>query len=309
MKNKMSQDGADIDVRGQQFDDGDNPDDDAPGSVAGGVNTANKSGEFWRALQIKQTDLSGDSTVETGASATINEILRVFKALDTWFCFSINRGQWTVDFVEWGIRTGFSDELKEAGGWLVRPAANETGDGKWETVAVMFEAINAELRDGDTQRTMTPRRLGRGFGPRILELVNSQQRFDVYSRNGTPMSNRLGVKPKNFLAVCSIFEYIKPYDKWTDDELESWQTHNRSVTKTSVTDRRKPTDLRPDPEMAQAHRMSGNTDYSLRSSLELNPPGKEKVPAGIFDNQPRFVQQMMRGSRAPGDHTGLGQNR
>nr|WMV64378.1 coat protein [Uromyces fabae virus] len=284
---------------------GSNIDDQAPRSEAGD-NRTNTTGDFWRTLQIKQTDLSGESTVESGASATVQEMLRVFTALDDWFGFAINRGQWTVDFVEWGLRTGFSDELKEAGGWLVKPGGSQRGDEKWETVQVMFDAINSSLRDGMTQRMMTPRRLGRGFGPRILELVNSQPRFSVYSRTGTPMSNRLGVKPKNFLAVCSIFEYIKPYDKWTEDEVESWQTHNRSITKTSVTDKRRPTDLRPDPEMARAHRMSGNTDFSTRSTKELFAPGKERVPADVFDNAPQFVRQMMKGSRVTGDHAGLG---
>lgn len=216
-------------------------------------------------IRVEDVD-SVETEVDAGASCSESEVKKVFEAVDSWASFKVDRAHFLVSFLDWGFRTGFSEELTEAGGWVVRSAVTAGDAKKFAKASELHASVRDWLGNTGTGRDFTFRRLGRYFGPTIPSVVSRSKALQRFSKHGSDISNRLGVAPVLFLCCTSIFEYIKPYGKWSDEELAAWQAHNASVKKLPRDARRQPQDLRIDPESASSNRDSGISDFSRRLS-------------------------------------------
>lgn len=245
-------------------------------------------------IRVEDVD-SVETEVDAGASCSESEVKKVFEAVDNWAGFKVDRAHFLVSFLDWGFRTGFSEELTEAGGWIVRSAVTAGDTRKFAKASELHASIRDHLGNTGTGRDFTFRRLGRYFGPTIPNVVARSKALQRFSKHGSDISNRLGVAPILFLACTSIFEYIKPYGKWSDEELAAWTAHNASVRKLPRDARRLPQDLRIDPESASSNRDSGISDFSRRLS--------DRYGAGQ-----RMYEDMWsgKGTRSGGDKGGLG---
>lgn len=233
--------------------------------------------------------------VDAGASCSEHETKRVFEAVDSFAGWRVDRAHFLVSFIDWGIRTSFSEELAEAGGWTIRSAATAGDHTMFARASELHAAIRDYLGNAGTGRDFTFRRLGRTFGKVIPTLMAKNPSLARYMQHGSDASNRLGVAPAYVLATTSIFDSIKPYAKWSDDELAAWRAHNASVRKVARDSRRRPEDLRPDPESASRSRDSGYSDWSQRLGAR-------------YGKGPEFFHGMLSGEgvRGPGDRRGLG---
>nr|WOC33731.1 putative coat protein [Nigrospora aurantiaca tobamo-like virus 1] len=256
-------------------------------------------------LGIRMQDLEvAESEVEAGASCTETEAKKVFEAAEALVGFKIDRAHFLINFIDWGFRTSFSEELTEAGGWKVRSATTAGDKVQFVKVSVLHAAVRDHLGESDTGRDFTFRRLGRTFARQIPTLVTRNKSLAKYMRVGTDMSNRLGVAPAFFLCCTSIFESIKPYTKWSDDELAAWRAHNAAVKKVARDSRRRPEDLRPDPEMAARFSDSGYSDWADRVSERYGHSG----PSGQYGKGEDIFRRMWgnEDKRSPGDRRGIG---
>jgi hypothetical protein len=250
-------------------------------------------------LGIKMEDFSTVSvTTETGAACTGAEAKRVLQAIDGCVGFRYNRASFIVNFIDWGFRNGFTEELKEAGGFVIESDPTIQHQQVFKTVEEMHRYINDQFANAHTGREFTFRRFGRFLGPKIPEIILKNPDLSKFYSTGTPMSNRLGVPASDFMAVCSIFEYIKPYQKWSRSEKEAWTAHNKSAVRVSNTQDSGfiPADLRINPSRAATLVETGRSDFDLRHSAGRDMSSDYGRGADIF-------KAMQAGQT---DRTGLG---
>lgn len=220
-------------------------------------------------LGVKAEDFERvEITTETGASLTPSEAKRVMEAIEAYVGFRIDRAAFLVNFVDWGIRNGFTEELADAGGFSIVSHNTVAAKEKYCKVATLHDIINESFNEAGTGRSFTFRRFGRYLAKSIPTIVERNEKLRKYYTEGSPMSNRYGVAPAQFLAVTSIFEYIKPYGKWSIAERSAWSAHNRNVIKPSnqANELYEPTDLRPAPSRAFRMIEEGKDDFSRRNS-------------------------------------------
>lgn len=218
-------------------------------------------------IGIKLDDLKTVSvSTETGATLTAAEAKRVFVAVEAFVGFRIDRGSFVVNFVDWGIRNSFTEELAEAGGFRVVSHNTIAHKEEYAKVASLHAAINEHFGNVGTGRSFTFRRFGRYLAKSIPSIVETNPQLARFYVDGSPMSNRLGVPASDFLAVSSIFEYIKPFQKWSAAEKRAWEAHNRSVVKVANSNNVEfmPTDLRPSPSQAQTMVEGHVNDFGRR---------------------------------------------
>jgi len=258
-------------------------------------------------IGVKIEDLARVTiSTETGGSCTSAEAKRALKAVAALVDFRIDTASFIVNFVDWGLRNSFSEELEDAGGFEVEQDNVSGQQHIFKTVAEMHRAINRAFVEQGVGRVFTFRRFGRFLARQIPVLMELNKGLKRFYSEGTVASNRLGVPAKDCLAVCSIFEFIKPYRDWTDSEHRSWMAMNRAITKTSNASRRTalPQDLRPKPSQAETLVATGRDDFSRRN---IDPDDavddhlRDRYGAG-YDV---FRQQQAVGRR-PGDRAGLG---
>jgi len=224
-------------------------------------------------LGIKMDDLvSPITTTETGAAMTGNEAKKALQAVDQLAGFRVDRAQFLVDVVDWGIRNSFSEELQDAGGMELVQDPTVGTLRRFVRVTTIHSEVSDYLAAGGSGRTFTFRRFGRYLGPQIPKIVDKNPSLCAYFRTGSPVSNRLGVNPVLFLTVTSIYEYIKPFGKWTSDELSAWGAMNRSVTKVGNAGSREyyPQDLRPSPSQAETYVDRHVNDFGLRQTANTS---------------------------------------
>jgi hypothetical protein len=250
-------------------------------------------------LGIKMDDVkTAKVTTETGASLTPAEAKRVFAAVEHYVGFRIDRASFIVNFIDWGIRNSFTEELTDAGGFQITSHATVSHVENYYKISSLHSAVNEFFSTAATGRSFTFRRLGRFLGRSIPSLVENNDQLKKFYTEGSPMSNRLGVPPQDFLAVCSIFEHIKPYHKWSPGEKRAWEAHNRSVKKVANVSNAEflPTDLRPSPSQAATLVDEGRDDFSRRHTQDYGM-GRDM-----------FEQMLKRASTVRNDRAGLGSN-
>nr|QED42913.1 putative CP [Mycosphaerella tobamovirus B] len=208
-------------------------------------------------------------TTETGGECTAAEAKRVFAALDAFTGWRIDRAAFIVNFLDWGFRNSFTEEIAEAGGFVLRQEATAGQSAGFYTVSAMHTAVLDSFSAAGTGRSFTFRRLGRFFGREIPKIIEKNPGLRRYYSAGTPVSNRLGVPPTLFLTVTSIYEHIKPFQKWTKDELAAWTAFNKAVTKVAKEQNRDsiPQDLRPQPSRAETLVEERMDDFSARHGM------------------------------------------
>lgn len=259
-------------------------DDDAPADVdATAVAVPSELDE----LGIKVDDLKNiRTTTRTGASLTVPEAKAVFTAIDELVNYRVHRAQFLVDFLDWGFRNSFSEELADAGGFSIVSDPTTPRRSNYYTVESLHTAINDHFAELGSGRTFTFRRLGRYLGRSIPVLVDNNENLRAFKAKGTPASNRLGVKPVHFLAVTSIFEYIKSFDKWSQDELRAHSAMVRSVLKQSSANNSEymPRDLRPSPSQASTMADNGLNDFGVHQHiLDREMGGRGKFDRGLYE--------------------------
>lgn len=218
-------------------------------------------------IGIRLTDVDAVVlTTETGASLTGPEARRVFTAIEEFVGFRIDRAAFIVNFIDWGIRNGFTEELADAGGFTVRSHSTVAHNEVYYRMLAIHNTVSDHFSSSGSGRTFTFRRLGRFLAKEIPKIVDRNPQLSRYYGEGSPMSNRLGIPPANFLTCTSIFEYIKPYRKWTSEEKAAWNAHNKSIVKQSNVQREDfmPTDLRPSPSQAETFVDNGTNDFAQR---------------------------------------------
>ncbi|AZT88676.1 putative coat protein [Acidomyces richmondensis tobamo-like virus 1] len=218
-------------------------------------------------IGVKLSDFEHPAiTTETGGECTAAEAKRVFTAIDTFAGWRVDRAAFIVNFLDWGFRNSFTEEIAEAGGFVLRQEPTAGQNSAFFTVATMHAAILDAFSAAGTGRSFTFRRLGRFFGRSIPSIIDKNPGLRRYYTVGTPVSNRFGVAPQHFLTVTSIFEYIKPFQKWTKDELAAWTAFNKAVTKVAKEQNRDfaPQDLRPQPSQASTLVDRNLDDFSKR---------------------------------------------
>jgi len=156
-------------------------------------------------------------TTETGSSLTGPEAKLMFVAVEELTTWRIDRASFIVNMLDWGIRNGFTEEHSEAGGFVI--VSDPTTPLKEQFFKV--ETLAAHISEAFSRhsgRSFTFRRLGRFLGPKIPAIVAQNEHLNRYFTEGSPMGNRLGIAPSLFLTATSIFEHIKPFQKWSSDE-------------------------------------------------------------------------------------------
>ncbi|QIP68004.1 ORF3 [Plasmopara viticola lesion associated tobamo-like virus 1] len=225
-------------------------------------------------------------TTETGASLTAPEAKRVFEAVESFAGFRIDRASFIVNFIDWGIRNSFTEELADAGGFELCSHNTIAQQNLYVRVSVLHTNINEFFGQRGTGRTFTFRRFGRFLARQIPIIVETNPTLAKYYSEGSPMSNRLGIPPIDFLTATSIFEYIKSYNKWSSAEKAAWNAHNRSVTKFSNQQNAEflPTDLRPSP--SQAHTLVDDKadDFNNRHRDRSYGRGRSMFERMLRDN-------------------------
>lgn len=209
-------------------------------------------------------------STETGASLTAPEAKRVIEAVEALAGYRIDRASFIVNFLDWGIRNSFSEELTDSGGFQIVSDPTVKPMKTYYKIMVLHAHINEHFNLKGTGRQFTFRRFGRYLGRSIPSIVQSNPTLNQFYVQGSPMSNRLGVAPALFLSVTSIFEYIKPYQKWTREEKAAWGAHNASVVKVANTENAEflPADLRPSPSQASTLADFGGNDFGRRTGLD-----------------------------------------
>lgn len=247
-------------------------------------------------LGIKIDDVAtADVTTETGATLTSAEAKRVLTAVETFVEFRIDRASFIVNFIDWGIRNSFTEELTDAGGFTVISHNTVAHKEQYFKISTLHNAINESFNNANTGRTFTFRRMGRYLAKSMPTIIEKNEKLSKFYVDGSPMSNRFGVPPADFLAVTSIFEYVKPYNKWSASERMAWQAHNRSITKLSnqANEDFLPTDLRPAPSRAARLIENHQDDFSRRH--------------GSYGKGETMFEKMISGASTPkNDKTGLG---
>lgn len=234
-------------------------------------------------------------TTEAGGALSSTEAKRVMSAVEKYLGWRYDRGSFIVNFIDWGIRTSFSEELAEAGGFTIISDPTIARQERYVKMIDLHAAITDSLADAGTGRQFTFRRMGRYLAKAIPRIVGENKQLSRYFTEGSPMSNHLGIAPVNFLTCTSIFEYIKPYSKWTADERSAWVAHNRAVVKVANTSNEAflPADLRPSPSQAQTLIDGGANDFGRRHAPDY---GKGR----------NLFERMLSGARASTDRTGMG---
>nr|ATS94409.1 coat protein [Podosphaera prunicola tobamo-like virus] len=243
-------------------------------------------------LGVRREDLATCIvTTETGAACTTAEAKRAIAAVGTHVKFAFNKTDFIVNFVDWGIRNGFAEELAEAGGFIIRSDPSQPPREVYVKMEDLQTTIASELGRAGTGRSFTFRRFGRYLANSIPTIVAQNPTLNRYYLEGSPMSNRLGIAPKYFLTCTSLFEYIKPYSKWSNPERLAWNAHNRSITKVSTNQdiAFAPEDMRPSPAYAQIAHDEGKSDFTQRHYASA-----EKL------------SRMLNNKRQPQDKSGLG---
>lgn len=222
---------------------------------------------IFESLGIKEDDIEGVVTeVVGGGACSDTEAKLVLETIDEFCSFKVDRAHFIISFLEWGFLTGFSESSDDAGGWYVREHVTSGTSKIFVKAADMVPEISEKLKENGLGREFMFRRLGRYLGPEIPKLVSKNKSLSRFEIQGTPISQRMGIPPALFLTCTSIFDSIKPFNKWSKDELKSFMAHNASVKKVSRSGQKEfqPQDLRIDPEMAQRLREEGSSDFSRR---------------------------------------------
>jgi hypothetical protein len=213
-------------------------------------------------LGVLESDIiSAKSTVVGGGSCTKREANAAFDALEKTFGDRINKAQWLVDFVEWGVRNGFTEELQDAGGFDIETSKDLDPRSKFFTVETMQREIERSI-SSQFGRKFTFRRFGRYLGPSIPRMFEKNEQLSRLFETGTPLSNRLGVEPALLLATSSIFDSIKPYAMWTEAERDAHNAAVRAVEKQPRQASTAPRDLRPQPDVARQAREELKSDFA-----------------------------------------------
>ncbi|EMR61649.1 hypothetical protein MGN70_003347 [Eutypa lata] len=231
------------------------------------VRTAPPPPGILESLGIKEDDIA-DAEVEVvgGASLSDIEAKLVFEAIEEYCGFKMDRAKTLVSFLGWGFLCSFGEEKDRVGGWYVKEHVT-SGNGKiFLPAANLLTGVQEKFQEAGVEHDFTFRRFGRYLAPIIIKSVTVNPSLAKFKVRGTPISNRLGVKPSLFLACTSIFEYIKPMSEWTEEEYKAWDAQNSSARKMpkGQVDKFQPQDLRIDPEMAQRFREEGVSDFARR---------------------------------------------
>lgn len=242
-----------------------------------------------------------DVTTETGATLTPPEAKRLFEAVEAYAGYRVDRASFVVNFVDWGIRNGFAEELSEAGGFSLVEHSTAGRRTTYVKVSALHAAINDNFAGSGNGRSFTFRRFGRYLGRSIPTIVETNADLSKFYVDGSPMSNRLGVPASDFLAVTSIFEYIKPFQKWSTAERKAWEAHNRSVVKLAneASAEFMPSDLRPSPSQAQTVIDAGYGDFHRR---HVGASRHDSIPYG----QGKSIFEKMANRPASAGREGLG---
>lgn len=243
-------------------------------------NTVAPAPSIFDELGIKFDDFAGvDVTTMTGAVLTDREAKLMLEAVQDYVGFQIHRPAFIANLLDWGIRNSFTEELAEAGGFDVVTDPTQPPQTKYVKVEDLHHHVVDFFSTRQYGRSFTFRRFGRFLGKEIPKICAKVPKLAKYSVDGSPMSNRLGIPPQNFLCATSIFEYIKPFSKWSPEEKRAWEAHNRSVRKrpreqdTSFV----PQDLRPAPSEAETMVEHNTSDFARRhrqSGLPTSDYGK-----------------------------------
>jgi len=242
-----------------------------------------------------------DITTMAGATLTSSESKMLFNALEDHLGFKINRAAFVANFIDWGIRTSFTEELEEAGGFSVpsNPVSGKLQE-RYMTMLEIHKIVTEYFAAKGTGRSFTVRRFGRFLAPKIPDICDKVEKLKRYYTEGSPMSRRLGVRNKLFLTVTSIYEYIKPFDKWTRDEKAAWEALNRTITKqpraqdTSFV----PQDLRPRPYEAETLVETRSTDFARRHDTDPLKAvfGQSAAVQGGYGKGAEIFEKMRTGS-------------
>lgn len=241
-------------------------------------------------MGIKLDDFSTvDITTVTGAVMTDREAKLMLEAVQDYVGFQIHRPTFVANLLDWGIRNGFTEELQEAGGFDVITDPTQPPQRKYVTAENLQRHITDYLTTKQFGRSFTFRRFGRFLGKEIPTICSKVPKLAKFYVEGSPMSNRLGVPPENFLCVTSIYEYIKPFKKWTLAERNAWEAHNRSVRKVARESDTGflPQDLRINPSEAGTLVDRGHSDFAQRHRPTTSGSGEYGKGEDIFQRMAR----------------------
>ncbi|KAF2652524.1 hypothetical protein K491DRAFT_718881 [Lophiostoma macrostomum CBS 122681] len=269
----------------------------APPAVPGrkAARTVPPPTDILESLGVKESDL-GEAQIDVAAGAVCSkmEAKLVMEAVEEYVDFKIDRANWLISFVKWGLMTAFSEATEDAGGFVVKQNIVAGSEEVYVKMADILPEINDRLNDEGLGREFTYRRLGRYLAPEIPKMISKNPDLQQLARTGTPISNRMGIAPALYLTCSSIFESIKSLKDWTDQEKAAYFAYTASVKKVARGSKKDalPQDLRIDPEMASQFRAEGKSDFASRYMDRYRQDG-DSASDGRLSRGSRMLNELL----------------